>query len=222
MSIVSKYLSGLAASLALFDVVQVQAAAPAKPPDKCITIEGEYRQWNGWPPFERIETTDKKRVYGLVSSFEGDDVPQFPEPDSLKLVWDAHEDAIGRFEFCLYGGKSKVPYDERPIELGWIKSFAPQDSSAQADFIRQLKVAVIRVRAHGPDPKKLGHVEVSFDYKDGMVRNATIDAGQSNGDATLDDAALLDVSKANFPPCPPNLKGLALHVVLPLYFPPDD
>jgi len=217
----AKYLLVLLALFTLFYAFPTAASTATKAGDKCISIDGEYRQWNGWPPFERIETTDKKKVYGLVSSFEGDDVPQFPEPDSLKLVWAAHEVAVGVFEFCLHGGQSKVPYDERPIELGWIKSFTPRNSSAQADFVRQLKIAVIRVRTRGSNPHKLGHVEVSFDYKDGNISNARIDEDESNGDADLNQAALSDVTKATLPACPSALKGMTLHVVLPLYFPPD-
>ncbi len=195
-------------------------ASAVKKGQKCVTIHGKYAQWNGWPPAERIETTDRKEVYGLISSVEGDDVPQYPLPESLLLVWNSHEEVDGEYLFCLDGGDFSVPYDSRPIRMGWIKSFKPLDSSPQANFIRKLKIAVISVRARSPDSRKLGHAEVSFDFQDGKVSNVKLT--EASGDSDLDAAALSDIAKASFPSTPPELKGQTLHVELPLYFPPDD
>jgi hypothetical protein len=101
--------------------------APSKP-NKCITIQGTLSYWNGWPPYWRIETFDHKNVFGLESAFDGDNVPKDRSPENLKQEIDKGiKNNIlqfdGKFVFCLTSKVAKVPYDKRPIKLGWIKAY---------------------------------------------------------------------------------------------------
>lgn len=196
------------------------AKVPAK--DKCIVIHGEYVQYNGYPPFERIKVGERGKEYGLISSFEGDEdyePPHYPRPESLVTVWDAHEDVVGEFVFCLVSDPHAEAYLRDPMSLGWIKSFNPVDSSPKADFIRKIKIAVINTNITPPDLNVLGGVRVSFDYLDGVASNVKLE--HSSGNSGLDKTALSQVAKTEYPKVPTDLKGQTLHISLDIYFPPD-
>lgn len=193
--------------------------ASASDKDNCKTIRGEYKHWSGHPPYERVQTSDGK-MYGLISSFESDSdlqVPNYPLPKSIALVWDANEDVTGDFFYCFAKNTGKFKqYEIEAVELGWIKSFTPTDSSEAATFVRRLKIAAIDAANKLPGSSTFGTTEVSFDYLDGVVSN--LDIAQSDGH----DAAVLDaISHADYPVTPDKLKGKKLHVELPIYFPAE-
>lgn len=218
MHVNSKCLSvglfALMAGASLFD-----STAIATDKENCKTIHGTYAHWDGHPPYERVETADGK-MYGLISSFEPDtdlQVPKYPRPDSLELVWDANEDVTGEFLFCFSTNTERFKaYELEPVKLGWIKSFTPADSSDSASFIRRLKIAAIDAANKIANSSRSGTVEVSFDYLDGVITNPNIE--RSNGH----DAAVLDaIIHADYPATPDKLKGRKLHVKLPIYFPAE-
>ena len=90
---------------------------PGSAKNTCHAIRGELQFWQGWPPHLRIETTDKKHVFGLNYS----DEKLLPAP--LRALVDAGANNIkGAFVVCLLGGKTNVPYDKRSIEFACLKS----------------------------------------------------------------------------------------------------
>lgn len=192
-------------------------AAHAADKENCKTIRGEFRHWEGHPPYERVQTSDGK-MYGLISSFEPDSdlqVPHYPLPKSIALVWDANEGVTGDFVYCFAKNTDKLKeYEAEPVELGWIKSFTPTDSSEAATFVRRLKAVAIDAANKIPGSSRFGTIEVYFDYLDGVISN--LEVVRSDGfDATVMDA----ISHADYPAMPDRLKGKALHVELPIYFP---
>ncbi|MGH8371417.1 MAG: hypothetical protein ACRETO_01630 [Gammaproteobacteria bacterium] len=199
-------------------LVMAQTAHAADKED-CKTIRGEYKHWDGHPPYGRVQTSDGK-MYGLISSFEPDSdlqVPHYPLPKSIALVWDANEDVTGDFVFCFAKNTDKFKeYEIEPVELGWIKSFTPTDSSVSATFVRRLKIAAINAANKIPGSFRFGTIEVSFDYLDSVISN--VEVGRSDGH----DAPVLDaVSRADYPAIPDKLKGIKLHVELSIYFPSE-
>jgi hypothetical protein len=187
--------------------------------ENCRTIHGTYAHWEGHPPYERVEADDGK-MYGLISSFEPDSdlqVPNYPLPESIGFVWDANEDVTGKFLFCFSKDTAKFKaYEAEPVELGWVKSFTPDDSSDASTFIRKLKIVAVGAANKISDSSQFGTVRVSFDYLDGVISN--IELKQSNGH---DAAVLAAITHADYPVTPERLKGQNLHVELPIYFPAE-
>lgn len=97
---------------------KVEACIPSESAkETCHAIRGELQFWQGWPPHLRIETSDKKRVFGLSYS----DEKSLPVP--LQALVDSGANNIkGSFVVCLLGGKTSVPYDKRNIEFACLKS----------------------------------------------------------------------------------------------------
>lgn len=72
----------------------------------CHAIRGELQFWQGWPPHLRIETSDKKHVFGFNYSDEK------PLPVPLQALVDSGINKIeGAFVVCPLGEKASVPYD---------------------------------------------------------------------------------------------------------------
>jgi hypothetical protein len=97
---------------------EVEACVPPESAKgTCHAIRGELQFWQGWPPHLRIETSDKKLVFGLNYS----DEKSLPAP--LQALVNSGVNKIkGAFVVCLLGGKTSVPYDKRSIEFACLKS----------------------------------------------------------------------------------------------------
>ena len=82
---------------------------------ECQNVNGQIALWNGWPPCIRIESNDKKYVYGIETNDKGIPDSDFM-PDTLwkKLLSD--DSLSGTFCIKLTGGQTTVPYDERVIK----------------------------------------------------------------------------------------------------------
>lgn len=80
----------------------------------CKTIEGEIHFWNGWPPAVRIESKDKKHVFGIETN---DEVTQSDYmPESLLKLLQENGAMTGSFCVKLTGSETTVPYDKRKIK----------------------------------------------------------------------------------------------------------
>lgn len=80
---------------------------------KCFTVYGTLYSYDGWPPYLRIESKDKK-LYG-VGPPENELIPQ-----SIQQVLPTKIE--GEFEVCPFDETTLVPYEEREIEMVCIKS----------------------------------------------------------------------------------------------------
>jgi hypothetical protein len=200
------------------DLVAAMVPDQADGKGTCQQIRGEYQHWKGYPLSERIEASDGKS-YGLMPSLEwASDLqpPLYSLPGSLQQVLDADEDAAGAFMYCLVPQVDGLDTEEKePVQLGWIKSFTPADSSPQADYIRKLKVVAIRAAYVHPGTIKFRRIDVSFDYMDGVISNAKIE--KSDYPSEDDSPALAYIAKASYPPEPDDLKGKKLHIEVPIY-----
>lgn len=78
----------------------------------CVTVRGEMRVWNGWPPNLRIESDG--RVFG-VGPIEDEIFPS---------GWVAFMPTAirGTFRLCSLGTETRVPYLEQPIPLYCVES----------------------------------------------------------------------------------------------------
>lgn len=78
----------------------------------CVSVRGEMKVWNGWPPALRVESDG--RTYG-VGPIENEVFP---------LNWVAFMPTAvrGTFRLCSLGAESKAPYLEKPISLYCIES----------------------------------------------------------------------------------------------------
>ena len=75
----------------------------------CFMVTGTLSVFNGWPPFLRIETDNKEKMYG-IGPVENELVPTEISsvlPNEIK----------GEFEVCPFAESTSVPYDPRPIEM---------------------------------------------------------------------------------------------------------
>ena len=80
---------------------------------ECQNIEGQIQLWNGWPPWIRIESSDKKRVFGIDTNEEVTKSDFIPSDLLNKLL--THASLEGTFCIKLTGGQTTVPYDDRVI-----------------------------------------------------------------------------------------------------------
>ncbi|HEY1772936.1 MAG TPA: hypothetical protein VGH91_07070 [Gammaproteobacteria bacterium] len=198
---------------ALSAVISVDQQPYRQPDDKqaCKKIRGEYEYWNAYPISEQIKEADGK-AYSLLPSLgkENDlQIPQYSLPDTLQASLDAHEDPVGEFLVC------PAAYERQPIEIGWIKSFMPADASAQADFVRKIKIAALQAALTYPASLEFHTVEVSFDYLDGVVSEAKIERTDYKLEDDTPMLAILEKSK--YPVPPEELKEKKLHIDLPIY-----
>jgi hypothetical protein len=79
----------------------------------CFMVSGTLYTYDGWPPFLRIESEDKK-LYG-VGPVESELIP----PNIRQLLPTQIE---GQFELCPFGETTSVPYDKRKIHMVCIKA----------------------------------------------------------------------------------------------------
>jgi hypothetical protein len=94
--------------------VQVYAA-------ECQTIEGEIQVWNGWPPWIRIESKDKKHVFGIETNDEVSKSDFMPE-SLLKALY-KKPTLTGTFCVTLTGSRTTVPHDDRVIKYVKVVSY---------------------------------------------------------------------------------------------------
>ena len=80
---------------------------------RCQNIEGQIQLWNGWPPWIRIESTDKQHVFGVETNEEVTESDFMPE--ALKELH-TNPSLAGTFCIKLTGDQTTVPYDDRVIE----------------------------------------------------------------------------------------------------------
>jgi hypothetical protein len=80
---------------------------------KCFVVSGKLYSYNGWPPFLRIESKDKK-LYG-VGPVESELIPA-----EVRSVLPTEIE--GRFELCPFRETTSVPYEKRKIHMVCIKS----------------------------------------------------------------------------------------------------
>ncbi len=189
----------MVASLLMADGVM---AVEQQPPnqsggkDNCKPIRGEYKHWDGHPPYERIETPGGI-MYGLISSFEEDtnlQVPQYPLPDNLQRTWNAGEIVAGEFLFCFATDTEKFKaYEIEPMQLGWIKSFTAMPSQKPS---AQLKEDWDQKRWHGapqsmnkPVAEWIGdtlHVRVVVEWmSDWPIDDSNVDVSARGNKLTL-------------------------------------
>jgi hypothetical protein len=81
---------------------------------ECQNIEGQIQTWNGWPPWIRIESRDKKSVFGIETNEKGTKSDFIPSPLLEKLYTQHSLD--GTFCIKLTGKQTNVPYDDRVIK----------------------------------------------------------------------------------------------------------
>ena len=114
--------------LALFCGV-VFSQNPSTP--ECNNIEGEIYIMNGWPPFIRIESNDKKELFGIET--EEEETPCsgcIPETLFKKLM--SEGSLSGSFCIKHTGEQTTVPYDDRVIKYVKIVSYKLNDSPKEA------------------------------------------------------------------------------------------
>lgn len=79
----------------------------------CFTVTGSFYFNNGWPPYFRIESKEKK-LYG-IGPIEAELIPEI-----IRKVLPSRIE--GDFELCPFGSSMKVPYEEREFEMVCIQS----------------------------------------------------------------------------------------------------
>jgi len=82
--------------------------------EECQTIEGEIQLWQGWPPWIRIESRDKKSVFGINTDAEVTESDFMPKALMKQLY--TNPSLTGTFCIELTGDKTTVPYDDRVIK----------------------------------------------------------------------------------------------------------
>ena len=87
----------------------------------CPNIEGQIQLWNGWPPWVRIESMDKRQVFGIETDAEVTKSDFMPEA-LLKELY-VNPSLTGTFCIKLTGGQTTVPYDERVIKYVKVVSY---------------------------------------------------------------------------------------------------
>jgi len=100
--------------IAVFLVTVCSAASSSLLGAECQTVEGQIVLWNGWPPWIRIESNDKKNVFGIESD-EGATTPDYM-PDDLSKALSTKGSLSGTFCVTLTGEQTSVPYDDRVIK----------------------------------------------------------------------------------------------------------
>jgi hypothetical protein len=110
--------------VALFSVV-VFSQNPVTP--ECKNIEGSIFIMNGWPPHIRIESIDKKDLFGMETDEEEIPLSGYM-PESLWQKLMSEYSLSGTFCIELTGGKTKVPYDDRVIKYVKVISYKLNDS----------------------------------------------------------------------------------------------
>jgi hypothetical protein len=81
----------------------------------CLNVEGQMAIVQGWPPRIRIESSDKKNLYGVDTNDE--DTPSsdvMPKPLWKELLQKGALSGTSCVEFT--GAWTTVPYDERVIK----------------------------------------------------------------------------------------------------------
>lgn len=92
----------------------------------CKNIKGAIFTMNGWPPRIRIESIDKKDIFGIETDEE--EIPlsgYMPESLWQKLI--SEHSLSGTFCIELTGGKTTVPYDDRVIKYVKVISYKLND-----------------------------------------------------------------------------------------------
>lgn len=97
---------------------------------ECKNIEGEIFIMNGWPPFIRIESSDKKDLFGIETVEEGTPRSGFI-PEALWKELMSEGSLSGTFCIQLTGGKTTVPYDDRVIKYVKVVSYKLDDSQSK-------------------------------------------------------------------------------------------
>ena len=89
---------------------------------ECQNVKGEIVLWQGWPPSIRIESSDKKNVYGIETNDE--EIPSsdvMPETLWKKLL--SEGSLSGTLCIKLTGVQTTVPYDDRVIKYAKIVKY---------------------------------------------------------------------------------------------------
>ena len=81
---------------------------------ECQNVDGEIVVWNGWPPWIRIESSDKKHVFGIETNEDMTKSDFMPE--TLLKELESSPSLTGTFCIRLTGGQTTVPYDVRIIK----------------------------------------------------------------------------------------------------------
>lgn len=197
--------------------VDQQPYSEANTKEICKKLHGEYLHWSGYPIAEGIKTSDGN-MHGLIPSFgRATDlqIPQYRLPKSLRMVLAANEEGVGEFQVCSAPDAGELKAGEKnSLRVGWIKSFIPADSSTKASFVRKIRIVALDAASSVTNGFSLfRRIEVSFDYQDGVIENAKIEKAYKGVD---DTAVLTAIAHASYPPTPANLKGLKLHIDLPI------
>ena len=87
----------------------------------CQNVEGQIQIWNGWPPWIRIESKDKKSVFGIETD-EAVTKSVFM-PASLLQKLQTNGSLDGTFCIMPTGAQTSVPYYERAIKYVKVVSY---------------------------------------------------------------------------------------------------